>query len=341
MNNNHTPLDKILYNGLRPWLDSNKPDEKFATLISDIETVYSSFQVLYEIDFYRPFNYKTQFYQKFIINETNAYGNKIVDLINKDENEKLQKYWYSDTLNKKLQTRLKDIGKLIKDKQYEIEYIDPHKTSLEIDVEHKTETYIIQLLKVAFIKIYLEIQEVFKDLESENTFIEDDLYIRFLNEPIPEKSFLKEAPEIINLDSTTIKPQGTQKATFTPILDDNRPLKKGIDSYHNLVRNPQRFGMFEEQLFVNDYINQQYSFIGKLGYKNQLAIIYHVIIEKNYFKGFNDSTKKQITPRDIVKFLSHRYDIDVDKQFRTYKDKVEEKTQFVEANSWIFKLPPS
>ena len=136
-----------------------------------------------------------------------------------------------------------------------------------------------------------------------------------------------------------VKSQNTQKTKFSPILDDNRPLKKGIALFHDLIRNPKSFGLFEEKLFLNDYINETYSFCGKHGYKNQLAIIYHLLIEKNYFKKFNDTTKKRITSRDIVKFLNHRYDIDIDKQFRSYKNKPEERAKFIESMHWMYQLP--
>lgn len=339
MNNELTQLDEILYKGLRPWLDTNKPDEKFTPVISKIKTVYPGFQMLYEIDFIRPFNSKTEYYQKLILNESVAYCNNVVELINEDDNTKLKKYWLNDTLNNKLQTRLKDIGSIIKEKQYDISYINPRKNSFVQDADHKTATYVMQLLKTAFIRIYLEIQEVFKELFSHQLLIEDDFYTRFLNEPVPDNSFLKEVPQTIIIDNKLIKAQGTQKPEFTPILDDNRPLIKGVGSYHDLVKNPQRFGMFEENLFLNDYIDTNYAYCGKHGYKNQLAIIYHVVIEKQYFKTFNDSTKRKISPTDIVKFLNHRYGVDIDKQFRSYKDKIEERTQFLESTSWLYRLP--
>ena len=144
---------------------------------------------------------------------------------------------------------------------------------------------------------------------------------------------------IIKPEPITVKPQETQRVLFTPILDDNRPLKKGVASYHDLVRIPHRFGLFEEKLFQNDYITDKYAYCGKQGYKNQLAIIFHVLIEKNYFKKFNDSTKKKITSKDIEKFLSHRYDIDLDKQFRSYIKKPDERANFIEATSWLYQLP--
>lgn len=339
MDNKPTLFDKILYDSLRPWLNSNNSDDKFAPLISDIVTVYSEHPLIYEIDFYRPFNNKTRYYNKLIINETNRYCNKIINLINEDHNTLLQKYWLNDTLNKKLQTRLKDIGKIIRDNDYQLAYINPRKTSFNIDTDYKTNTFIIQLLKLALIKVYLEIQETFKSLLSDDLKIEDDFYTQFLFEPVPEISFLKEAPEIININSKDALPIETKPVEFKPIMDDFRDAEKGIPSYHYIVKNQQRFALFEEKLFTNDYINSDYTFTDKHGYKNELAIIYHLIIEKGYFKNFNDAERKPFTSREMVKFLNHRYKTDVDKQFRTYKNKIQERADFIEKHYWLSNLP--
>jgi hypothetical protein len=197
MDNEPTLFDNILYNNLQPWLCSNNPDEKFAPLLSEIETIYPESQFMYEIGFYRPFNHKTKYYKKLIINEANSYCNKIINLVNEDKNIKLQKYWINDTLNNKMQTRLKDIGKIIKGKDYQLVYINPRKTSFNIDTEHKTDTYIIQLLKQALIKAYLEIQQPFKKIIADSLLIEEDFYTQFLFEPIPDVKFLKEIPEVV------------------------------------------------------------------------------------------------------------------------------------------------
>ncbi|MBN1185683.1 MAG: hypothetical protein JXB49_25605 [Bacteroidales bacterium] len=197
MNNNPVLFDKILYDKLRPWLKTNNPDEKFTSKLSDIKTVVADYQSFYQMEFYRPFNNKTKYYNKLIINEMFNYSNQIISLINEDKNVKLRKYWLNDTLTKKLATRLKDIGKLIQDKDYSLSYINPHKTSYNIDAEHKTETYIIQLLKLALIKSYLEIQQPFKNLIPDNFMIEEDFYTQFLFEPIPDVKFIKEVPELL------------------------------------------------------------------------------------------------------------------------------------------------
>jgi hypothetical protein len=124
------------------------------------------------------------------------------------------KYWLNDTLNKRLKTRIKEVGKLIREKDYSLTYINPHKLTFDVDIDHKTDTYIFQLLKVALIKSFLEIQETFKFLIKDDILIEDDFYTQLLIEPIPDKSFLKVIPTPINIEEATIieqiKPVNTQ-----------------------------------------------------------------------------------------------------------------------------------
>jgi len=211
MNNNMDNLDDILYNNMSPWHNENKPDEKFASLISEIELIQNDTQQ-YEIEFFRPFNYKTEYYKKYIISVTNAYCNRFTELIESDNNLKLQKYWYNDTINKKLKTRLKDIGRMIKERNYDSAFINPKKTAYETDADQKTETYIMQFLKLSFIKIYLEIQELYKHLSDDMELIETDFYSRFLNEPIPVKSFLKKIEQIKNEKAS--KPKKIKKLSF-------------------------------------------------------------------------------------------------------------------------------
>lgn len=171
MNNDLNLIDKIIYGDLMPWLAENKPDAKFTALISEIKTISPEYTPKFELDFHRPFNQKTKYYSKLILNEIVVYCNKINTLIQEDDNSKLQKYWQNDTLNKKLPSRLKDLGKLIKDKQLELDYINPQKSSFDLDADHKTDTYIIQLLKKALIQIYLEVQNFFPFLSEEDKLI--------------------------------------------------------------------------------------------------------------------------------------------------------------------------
>jgi len=212
MNNELIIFDEILYKNLAPWLPKNNPDEIFHDLIQEVKAIQPEFQYLYEIDFFRPFNKKTKYYYKLILNECINYTNNNINLINEDKNSKLKKYWINDTLNKKLTTRLKDIGKLIQEKDFKIEFINPKNAPYNIDTNHKTNTYIIQLLKTTLIKVYLEIQETFKsNIKNDDIMIEEDFYTQLLLEPIPTKSFLKLIPPTVELMDDSDKSQPPPK----------------------------------------------------------------------------------------------------------------------------------
>lgn len=205
MKNQFTTLDKILYKGMRPWLPANNPDEKFASLISGICQVEPNYSPSFEIKFERPFNNKTKYYAKFIQNESIKTINGLLDSFQEDDTPQLIKYRLNDTLNKKLKTKLKDIGNIIKEQQFELSYINPRKTTFNIDQEHKTNTFVFQLLKTSLIQIYLEIQKIFKDWIQDELIIED-FYSQLLYEPIPDKTYIKEI-QTIEVAPTEIKTQ--------------------------------------------------------------------------------------------------------------------------------------
>ena len=209
-------LDEILYSNLAPWHEDNQPDDKFFSEIENIKTIDPDYVQKYSINFYRPFNNKTRYYNKLIINEAISTCNRIYQLIQEVDNIKLHKYWRNEILNKKLPTRLKDIGKIIKNRKYEIAYIDPHKVSFDVDIDHKSETYIIQLLKVALMWIYLEAQELYKFINDKDLLFQDDLFINYLLEPIPEKLFIEQSKSEIKIkaQNKSSKLHGEQYHSF-------------------------------------------------------------------------------------------------------------------------------
>ncbi|MEQ9403561.1 MAG: hypothetical protein RIM99_08255 [Cyclobacteriaceae bacterium] len=229
MNNDTTILDKILYHGLQPWLDKNSIDEKFTSKLTEIKEVQSEFQETYQIEFQRPFNSKTKYYSKLILNAATLNTNELLALIKDDDNLQLTKYWLNDTLNKKLKTRLKDIGKLIKERDFSLVYIDPKKSAFDKDQNHKSDTYIIQLLKLAYMKIYLEVQEAYRDL-IEDILIIDDFYTQLLFEPIPDNALLKaiqtiEVVPVVTPKKELPKSQVTSTSSFRYKQIDTDPEK--------------------------------------------------------------------------------------------------------------------
>lgn len=247
-------LDTILYNGLQPWLAENHPDEKFAAMLSEIKAVEPDFPMKYEVDFWRPFNFKTKYYKKLITREMNQYCNRVIASIAGDDNLQVKKYWINDTLNRKLQTKLKDIGKLIKEKHLDMAYIDPSKNAFDRDAAHKTDTYIIQLLKTALIKVYLEIEHVFLDFRTDVMLIED-FYTQLLFEPVPSNPFLKETPAVLSIEP--VKPKGgkTDLPKVKPIFQSFTyiHLSKSPDKLNDLCDSLKKFGLIAGDTTFNHF----------------------------------------------------------------------------------------
>lgn len=190
MKNALTLFDEVLNKSLRPWLEENKPDGKYVTRTSELTTVNSEAGFLFQTKFYRPFNNKTTYYNKLLLNETISYIDHTLNLITEAETINEKKYWVNDTLNKKLRTILEKIGRVIKERHLDLQYIDPKKNTFDTDHDHKTDTYIIQLLKLCCIQIFMEIQSRFSDIYPDQNLILDDIYTRYLFETIPEEHFV-------------------------------------------------------------------------------------------------------------------------------------------------------
>lgn len=246
MSNQTNLLDTILYQELRPWLGKNSLDEKYASKLSNVKEVYTDFQFKYEINFLRPFDHKTKYYSKLILNNIKTECIKLVELINEDNNENLIKYWLDDTLNKRFKTRLKDLGKLIKEKDYALSYIDPKKTSFEIDQTHKANTFIIQLLKLAYIQLYLEVQYTFSTWV-EDILIVEDFYSQLLLEPIPDNHFLKQI-QVIEVEPITAK---ASKTVTTSTVNSYHSF-----TYKQLNTNPDKLTDLWDSLKLNQLISK-------------------------------------------------------------------------------------
>src|SRR5690606_1859676 len=212
MSNQTKILDDILNQGLRPWLEKNSLDDKFAPKLRSLKETSTDYPFRYEINFLRPFDNKTKYYSKLILNTVKADVERLYNLISEDDTENLIRYWLEDTLNKRLKTRLKDIGKLIKEKEFDLTFIDPNKASIEFDQAHKANTYIIQLLKLAYMQLYLEIQDAFSTWIDDKLVIED-FYTQLLLEPIPQKALLTEIQiiEVEAAEKPVKKPEPKQK----------------------------------------------------------------------------------------------------------------------------------
>lgn len=246
MSNQTKILDDILYQGLRPWSEKNSVDEKFAPKFRALKEASTDYPFQYEIKFERPFDNKTKYYSKLILNTLKTDVERLYNLISEDDTENLIRYWLDDTLNKRLKTRLKDIGKLIKEKDFQLVYIDPKKSSIELDQAHKANTYIIQLLKLAYMQLYLEIQDAFSTWIDDKLVIED-FFTQLLLEPVPSEQFLTEIH--------TIEIEATEK----PVKKQAPP--PAVNSFHSFTykqinTNPEKISDLCSSLKFNKLISQ-------------------------------------------------------------------------------------
>lgn len=207
-------LNDILHQDLRPWLEHNQNDEVFASKFRGLREYTSEHSLQFKIDIARPFDNKTKYYSRLILNAVKSEFDRIYRTIDEDRNENLILYHLNNILNKRLKTHLRDIGNLIKQKDYELAYIDTKNTSYQIDPQHKADTYIIQYLKLALMQLYLEVQEAFKDWVYDE-FIVEDFYTQLLNEPIPEKLPISKI-QILQIEPEPVRKPKSKK-TETPI----------------------------------------------------------------------------------------------------------------------------
>ncbi|WP_417620057.1 DUF6617 family protein [Oceanihabitans sediminis] len=245
MSNQNNTLDKILHYELRPWLPQNSMDDVFASKFRSLKEYTPQLPLQFEIDFYRPFNNKTKYYSRLILNSVKADFEKLYYTIDEDRNENLIRYYLNDTLNKRIKTRLKDLGILIKVKDYVLTYINPKNTSYQLDQDHKSNTFIMQFLKLAYMQLYLEVQEAFIDWV-DDVLITEDFYTQLLNEPIPEKLPIKKLQVIEAVPEPNKKPKPKQTS---------KPIQFNSFTYKQYNTSPHKLGDLWDSLKLNNFIS--------------------------------------------------------------------------------------
>jgi len=250
----NSTFDEILYKDLSPWHDCNKPDDKFIPLISSVKIVDPVFQQVFEIEFIRHFNNKSHYYHKLIVNEAINYCNQIISLINADDDIRVKKYWI-DVICKKLKSDLKFIGQLIKENDYSLLNINPHNNIYSVDSDHKTDTYIIQLLKTALIKVYLEIQEGFKIYLPDSLLEIEDFYTQLLYEPIPVNKYISTTPKVIHIEpekQIKTKIEKTRPASTIAKTFKYKNLAKNTDALKDLCDSLKLYGLIDKKTVLTD-----------------------------------------------------------------------------------------
>lgn len=338
MNNELQIYHKILFLDLNPWSGKEIPDAKYTELARQLNKAFYAFQPLYQVDFHKPLTPIRKYYHGLIENEAIDYLNEFHNEILLSLNDLEKKYLIHTALKRKLSEKFRETSEAIESNN---SYLDVLSGPLQQSKQAKPSdfSFILQFLKYSLIRIYLEIQNTYP-LFVEEHLSEPEIHALFFKEPAPENSFIKQAPQIspkmpdVHLVTSKIE------VAFKAFTNDLKEPGKGILDYKTLIKNPQRFASFEEQLFSNDYIDENYCFRNKHGQKEELAMIYHLLITRNYFNKRRFQPNGSVRPLDIRKFLDHRYNASLDKQFRKYNTLNELIQAFVAKNRWLDILPP-
>jgi hypothetical protein len=339
MNNDLSIFHKILFLELRPWSINGFSEAKFIELAHQVKKEFYSFQPQFQVDFPKPLSVRRKYYHALIDNEATRYLNAFHQEMSAALNDEEKKYLIHTTLTKLIIQKLNETSTAINEHQYFFSNVaGPSKSMGSPNIGD--DSYTLQFLKYQLICIYLEIQYSYKDFVKGDFLSEFDIQQLYFSEPPLEKSIITEAPITIHKQSEG--KQLVQKVVipFKVLKADFRDPETGIIDYKTMIKNDHCFAQFEEQLFSHGYIDEKYTFINKHGLKEEMAMIYHILITRNYFNPRRFNPSKPIQHLDIRKFLDHRYNASLDKQFRSYKKASEKIVDFVSKHRWLDILPP-
>ncbi|MBL0300564.1 MAG: hypothetical protein IPQ23_02505 [Cytophagaceae bacterium] len=330
-------LKEIIFGSQRPWLPENNSENKFESLFLDLPGITSDQTRNFSIEFFRPINFKTKYYSKAISNEVERILNLLIPEIKNESDLKVQKYLHNILLVKQLQTLLKDIGKIIKEKQYEITYLDSTKTTFDIDTNHKADTFIIHFLKLNCIMLYLEIQNVFC-FAIKDEFIEEDFYTRLLFEKLPERTFIKnettlylepilyeedsldfEIPILEEpIENTFIIEQKKETPSIFNPIEGEVPGTRPSKLTYQFIKSVEKFKEVETLLYDYKIIDLDCNFIKNKATSNNrlLASVIRKLIDLGYFRKNTVGYKGLIKETHIREYFENRYHADISQEFR-------------------------
>ncbi|MBN7816846.1 DUF6617 family protein [Algoriphagus pacificus] len=331
--------NRILFLDLRPWLLSGFSELKFKQDLQDLKKAFYQVQPLYEVSFPKALTNKRKYFLSLIDAEALEYLNYIHKQVSESINTNAKKYHVHMALTRTLNEKLRETAQAIQEQEYSPNQYDPTFGVLPTDTSIADGAYILFYLKHQLVRLYLEIQDSYPELLKEEPLTEDDIYLTYFNHTAPNPSHVSEAVPIQIASPSNPKAIAQAAKTFKALTNDFRDTSKGILSYDAIIKNPTRFASFEESLFQNGYIDENYKFVDKHGMKNEMAAIYHQLINKGYFHQRTFQPTKQIKDVDIRKFLDHRYQANLDKQFRTYRQNPDQLAEYIDSQYWLTKLP--
>jgi hypothetical protein len=177
-----TTLDKILKGDLRPWLKSGLSENYYHLQLESLTKLEPDYPFRFDFKFPRPFNEKTNFYNRLIRNQVILEVPRLINLIREEEDEFLFRHRLRFTLHQCLEPRMVKVGQVLKDKGYFPFLLHYSPEIITVYTELVANAFATRMLGRAYAKIYLEVQEAFSDW-IDDKLEPEDLYARFIKEP--------------------------------------------------------------------------------------------------------------------------------------------------------------
>lgn len=324
----------ILFLGLQPNKNHSKKDAYYKEQLLNVKNEYYSFQPRYQCLFEKPLSAKRKYYVSVIENEAIKQLNTFVLDFQNALLDNIKKYLFNNAL-KAITQKFNEIYIRCKKGSYSFERL---KAGVE-DENEEDEIYIFFYLRTELIRIYLEITEAFNEFATDEFYNEEEVYKKFFKETSPPKDLIIAADNIQQpVPASKMNVEKTSKV-FKAMKKDIREPNRKIILYDTIIKNPQYFAQFEEYLFSNELIDNKYNFIEVHGNKLKMANVYCALIKKNYFHPRDFKAKKTITPLHIKHFLNHRYNTNIDKEFRNILANPQNTIDFIANNILIEQLP--
>ncbi len=325
---------KILFLDLHPKKNQAKKDVFYKEQLLTVKKEYYSFQPLYQCLFEKPLNNKRKYYLTIIENEATRLLNYVVLQFQNALLESEKKYLYVNA-TKEITHKFNEIYKHCIKENYSFETLN---AGFENE-NFEDEVYIILFLRTELIRIYLEITVAFNDFATDEVYNEIEVYKKFFKENNPPKDLIIPADNIQQPVKVLKANVEKNSNVFKALKQDIREPKRKIILYDVIIKNPQYFAQFEEELFSQELIDHNYNFNAAQGNRILMANVYSALIKKKYFQPKDFKAKKIITPLGIKHFLNHRYNTDIDIEFRRVQNKPQQIVDFIANHHWIEILP--
>jgi len=266
-----------------------------------------SFNFLTIPDFY---DKATEFYYYLIQNEHQKILSEFAYNVSKAKNNVTAKYQVSSVLKKIEYYMVQIRGKNISD---------------------NLSAFVLEALSISLFRLYEEIKVMFPELLGPDTLTETDIISliapdyeinkndengisgkinRYFQNRNTKNTIKVSEPDILFSSG-----RQTEKPHFIQRKCDFNDGFKGKLSYDEVV-NKELFALFESHLYNNGFIDIDYHFTNKHSLKKELAAIYHILIQKKYFRERNFKHQSKFRNADYRQYLDNRYFVDTSQQFR-------------------------